>query len=119
MAIPYKTEMGEETSFLIRLVRGPKDSEKKPIVFATSLLDEEIHSTQSIRELYRSRWAIETMYNRMKNLLQIEKFHARSWNPRLPARDLCELTRHLAGQSFRHGGKLKTASGSTKSRARF
>ena len=47
---------------MVRLIRGPKDSEGKRIVFATSLIDKDAYPTQSIRELYRRRWNIETMY---------------------------------------------------------
>lgn len=32
-------ETGNEVEIMIRLVRGPKDSEGKPFVFATNLLE--------------------------------------------------------------------------------
>jgi hypothetical protein len=79
-AVPVKDDDGEEILLFVRLVRGPRDSEGKRIVFATSLLDEDVYSTQSIRELYRTRWNIETMYGRVKNVLEIGKFHSRSLN---------------------------------------
>lgn len=78
-AVPVKDD-GEEILLFVRLVRGPRDSEGKRIVFATSLLDEDVYSTQSIRDLYRTRWNIETMYGRVKNVLEIGKFHSRSLN---------------------------------------
>jgi hypothetical protein len=71
---------GEEIFLWIRLVKGPKDSEGKRIVFATSLIDEDDYPSASISELYRQRWGIETMYGRIKNVLHIGKFHARSLN---------------------------------------
>lgn len=80
VSIPVKDIGGKWTAILVRLVRGRKDSEGKQIVFVTSLLDQERYSNRAIRELYRERWGIETMYNRVKNIIQIEKFHARSWN---------------------------------------
>lgn len=80
VAVPVKDADGDEVVILVRLIRGPKDSEGKRIVFATSLLDEAIYTATSIRELYRRRWDIETTYGRVKNLLHLEKFHGRSWN---------------------------------------
>lgn len=77
---PAIDDDGEEVFLWIRLVRGPKDSEGKRIVFATSLLDKDQYPSSSIRELYRQRWAIETMYGRIKNVLHIGKFHARTVN---------------------------------------
>jgi Transposase DDE domain len=78
--VPALDDDGEEVFLWVRLVRGPKDSEGKRIVFATSLIDEDQYPSASIRELYRQRWAIETMYGRIKNILHIGKFHARSFN---------------------------------------
>lgn len=73
-------EDGEWVLLWVRLVKGPIDSEGKRIVWATSLLDEENYSVGAIRELYRRRWGIETAYGRIKNLLNLEKFHARTYN---------------------------------------
>lgn len=78
--VPVVDEDGEEILLWIRLVRGPKDSEGKRIVFATTLLDEEQYSVKSIRELYRRRWAIETAYGRIKGHLALEKIRAKSFN---------------------------------------
>lgn len=78
--VDAKDEAGETVMLWVRLVKGPLDSEGKRIVFATSLLDENMYSIVSVRELYRKRWAIETAYDRVKNLFHLEKFHARSYN---------------------------------------
>jgi hypothetical protein len=80
VAVPVRDDDGEEMFLMVRLIRGPKDSEGKRIVFATSLIDEDAYPTQSIRELYRRRWNIETMYGRIKHVLEIGKFHSRSLN---------------------------------------
>lgn len=80
VSIEITTEHGEKFAILVRLVRGPKDSEGKRIVFATNLLNEETYSEQSIRALYKERWSIETTYGRIKNILKLEKFHARNLN---------------------------------------
>jgi hypothetical protein len=69
----------EKVEIKVRLVRGPMDSEGKRIVFATNLIGEE-YTRKSILKLYRERWAVETLYGRMKNLLKVERFHARSYN---------------------------------------
>jgi Transposase DDE domain len=71
---------GEKVHLRIRLIRGGRDSEGKPIVFATNLKDRNTYSRASILKLYRERWSVETMYGRIKNLLKVEKFHARSYN---------------------------------------
>lgn len=73
-------ENGEEILLWIRLVLGPKDSEGKRIVFATSLLDEDKYSVSSIRKLYLRRWAVETAYGRIKGHLALEKIRAKSFN---------------------------------------
>ena len=78
--VAAKDSDGEEIHLWIRLIKGPIDSEGKRIVFVTNLLDEEIYSTAAIRELYRERWTIETAYGRIKNLLCLEKFHAKNYN---------------------------------------
>lgn len=64
----------------LRLILGPADSEGKPIVFATNLIDKDRYKRSDIIELYKKRWGSETLYNRVKNLLCLEKFHARSYN---------------------------------------
>jgi hypothetical protein len=79
-SIEVTNEHGAKKAILVRLVRGPKDSEGKRIVFVTNLLDEKIYTVQAIRALYKERWSIETMYGRVKNILKLEKFHARSFN---------------------------------------
>jgi hypothetical protein len=78
--VPVIDDDGEEILIWIRLVRGPKDSEGKRIVFATTLLDEDEYSAKSIRELYRRRWAVETAYGRIKGHLALEKIRAKSFN---------------------------------------
>ena len=79
-AVPVKADDGTEIVMWVRLVLGPIDSDRKRIVFATNLLDEDCYSVGAIRELYRKRWAIETTYGRVKNLLAVEKFHAKTYN---------------------------------------
>ncbi len=64
----------------LRLVRGPNDSEGKPIVFVTNLLSPKHYPRQDILSLYKRRWSVETLYGRVKNLLNLEQFHARSYN---------------------------------------
>lgn len=73
-------ETGESISMRLRLVLGPKDSEGKPIVFVTNLLDKRRYSRRSILRQYQRRWAAETLYGRMKRLLYLEKFHAKTYN---------------------------------------
>ncbi len=77
----FSDEMNDkEEEVRFRLIRGPRDSEGKTIVFATNLLNENEFPTQSILKLYRRRWDAETMYGRIKNIFHIENFHARTYN---------------------------------------
>lgn len=71
---------GEKRSMKIRLILGPVDSEGKPIVFVTNLVDKVRYPRADIIELYRKRWTCETLYGRVKNLLNLEKFHAQNYN---------------------------------------
>lgn len=73
-------DTNEQVTLHLRLIRGPDDSEGKPIVFVTNLLDKKHYPRREIIALYRKRWAVETHYGRVKNLLCLEKFHARTYN---------------------------------------
>lgn len=73
-------ESGRKKKMDLRLILGPTDSEGKPIVFVTNLIDKRRYNRTDIIELYKMRWGSETLYNRVKNLLCLEKFHARSYN---------------------------------------
>ena len=79
--IPVKDEeTGEEVSVVLRLVLGPVDSEGKPIVFVTNLICKTRYRRKEIMAMYEKRWSVETLYDRVKNLLCLEKFHARTYN---------------------------------------
>lgn len=69
-----------ETELRIRFILGPKDHEGKPVVLATNLLDIRKYSRKSLLRLYGRRWAVETMYGRVKTLLQLERFHSKTYN---------------------------------------
>jgi hypothetical protein len=73
-------ESGREIKMDLRLILGPIDSESKPIVFVTNLIDKTKYRRINIIQLYRKRWGVETLYNRVKNLLCLEKFHAKNYN---------------------------------------
>ena len=78
-----RAQSGESVEIRIKLVRGPNDSEGKPIILATNLIDEKMekkYSRKSLLNLYRFRWMVETMYGRVKNLLKLESFHAKNVN---------------------------------------
>jgi hypothetical protein len=76
----HDPESDKDVEIKLRLVRGPLDNEGKSIVFVTNLLDKKRYSRQEIIELYQKRWSVETLYNRVKNLLNLEKFHAKTHN---------------------------------------
>jgi hypothetical protein len=79
ITITVTTAEGEKKELSLRLVRGPKDSEGKRIVFATNLLKDK-YTRKSLLKLYRERWAVETLYGRVKTLLKLERFHAKTYN---------------------------------------
>lgn len=54
----------------IALVDIGKD---EPEILATNLTPEEF-STEDLKELYNKRWAVETGFDRLKNLIEIEDF---------------------------------------------
>jgi len=47
-------------------------------VLMTSLRDRQRYPRASFRRLYEKRWGIETYFDRLKNLLEVERFSARS-----------------------------------------
>jgi hypothetical protein len=65
----------------VRLIKAKKlDRNNDPIIFATSLLNVRKYPDKEILRLYEKRWDIETLYYRIKELLNLEKFHARTLN---------------------------------------
>ncbi len=46
-------------------------------VLMTSLLDREEYPTQDFKGLYEKRWGIETHFDRLKNLFEVERFSSR------------------------------------------
>ena len=80
LSIEVARATGKVVQIPIRLLLGPKDSEGKHVVLATNLLDLKTYSRKSLLELYCTRWRVETMYGRVKTLLQLENFHARTYN---------------------------------------
>ena len=75
-----RPDTGEEVQIRIRLIRGPKDNEGNRVILATNFPDSKQYSRRSLLKLYRSRWTVETMYGRVKNLLKLEAFHSKSVN---------------------------------------
>lgn len=76
----FDVEQEMDVMIKVRLVRGPDDNEDKPIAFVTNLLDKRKYRRREILALYQKRWSCETLYDRVKNLLMLESFHARSYN---------------------------------------
>lgn len=78
--ILLKMKKKDRRTMQLRLILGPTDSEGKSIVFVTNLIHRASYPRREILSLYQKRWNCETLYNRVKNLLCMEKFHARSYN---------------------------------------
>lgn len=73
----------EKTHFkpvTIRLIKyTPKDGNEE-IVLATSLLDREVYSTESLQQLYWSRWQVELSYRDEKNYVNSAELRSLSVN---------------------------------------
>ncbi|MGE0634586.1 MAG: IS4 family transposase [Pseudobdellovibrionaceae bacterium] len=64
----------------VRLIRGRNDYKGRPLVLVTNLLDTKKFKTKEIRKTYLKRWKIETSYYRVKELMSLENFHAKTLN---------------------------------------
>lgn len=60
----------------VRLVKVVLDDGTVEVLL-TSLLDKERYPTEEFRELYKKRWGIETYFDRLKNLLEVERFSSK------------------------------------------
>lgn len=66
-------EMSLDSTLIVRMIRvdiGQKD----PEVLISNLLDKIQFPTSDFKELYRQRWEIETYFDKVKNILQLEIF---------------------------------------------
>ncbi len=77
--IPAISDDGKPCHLTIRLIQDLKQK-GKPLIIATNLLDEKKYPASGVIKLYRKRWNSETTYNRVKNLLLLQKFHAKTVN---------------------------------------
>lgn len=64
----------------LRLLKGGLDRTGKRIIFATNLLNKKKFRRIELIQLYKTRWNVETFYNRFKNSLKFEKFHSKDFN---------------------------------------
>ncbi|MBF0314016.1 MAG: IS4 family transposase [Oligoflexia bacterium] len=74
----FKNRDKKHADLEVRLICAGKDKEGSDIVLATNLPMK--YSSEDLKELYLKRWMIETLFNRAKNILKIEKFHSMSIN---------------------------------------
>ena len=63
----------------IRLVKVKDPHRKEPIVIGTTL-PPSLASRRELGEIYGSRWEVETVFDYIKNLQNIEQLHARDFN---------------------------------------
>lgn len=64
----------------MRILRGRKLKDGSILLLATNLLNKKIYTRKNILNLYLRRWAAETLYSRVKILLNLEKFHSKKRN---------------------------------------
>ncbi len=65
------------TSLPVRLIKVDLPTGQQEVL-ATSLLDATAYSHATLQHLYRLRWGVETYYDRLKNIFEIERFRGRS-----------------------------------------
>jgi hypothetical protein len=73
----FVSEHGLAESLQVRLVKIALPS-GEPEILATSLYDGDVYSVESLSEAYRLRWEIETYFDRLKNIFEIERFSGQS-----------------------------------------
>lgn len=66
-------ERGLPDSIIVRGVKVTLDSGEIETLL-TSLIDQKEFPTECFKELYFKRWGVETCYNNLKNILEIERF---------------------------------------------
>jgi hypothetical protein len=64
----------------IRIIRGNRLKDGSFLVIGTNLLDRNRYPAKDLLELYARRWNVESMYYRVKTLLNVQAFHARQPN---------------------------------------
>lgn len=67
--LPYT----KEEKMKVRLVKVKLDSGETEILM-TSLIDKRRYLKKDFKQLYFKRWGIETFYDRLKNLIEVERF---------------------------------------------
>jgi hypothetical protein len=71
---------GEMMKTQLRLIRGRRLKDGSFLVVGTNLLDKKKYPACEVIELYARRWNIETMYKRVKTLMNLQSFHAKQPN---------------------------------------
>ena len=69
-------EKGLPKQIKVRLVKVGVESGALEVLM-TSLLDQERYPVNEFKGLYEKRWEIETYFNRLKNLLEVERFSSK------------------------------------------
>ncbi len=63
----------KESTIQVRLIKVPLESGEMELLM-TSLIDDERYPYECFKALYFKRWGIETYYDRLKNILNVENF---------------------------------------------
>jgi len=73
----FVEENGLPDVITVRLIKVILDNGEIEVLI-TSLLDREIYRYEDFKWLYHQRWCIETYFDRLKNLLEIERFSSKT-----------------------------------------
>jgi hypothetical protein len=74
---PWVKELGLPRRVTVRLVKVVLPGGTVEVLI-TSLRDRETYPSEEFQGLYEKRWGIETYFDRLKNLLEVERFSAKA-----------------------------------------
>ena len=79
-----EVDVGTSGTQVLRMVRRrfpagrpKKGAKRERMVVMTTLIDDDIYSSQHILDLYKARWEVETFFREVKTALEIESFHSK------------------------------------------
>ena len=73
----FVTEQGLDEEIGVRLIKVELDNGEVEVL-GTSLVDGDSYKAEQFKEIYNRRWAVETYFDRIKNIFEVERFSGQS-----------------------------------------
>lgn len=73
----FVREQGLAEEIRVRLIKVELDNGEVEVL-GTSLLDRDKYEAEQFKEIYNRRWAVETYFDRIKNIFEVERFSGQS-----------------------------------------